>query len=62
MASFGTMAFSNHFGFATLGWLLLLGVGYTLLANLLLLPALIAWRSDDEGEGGPPGAGSSSEG
>jgi hopanoid biosynthesis associated RND transporter like protein HpnN len=62
MASFGTMAFSNHFGFATLGWLLLLGVGYTLLANLLLLPALIAWRSDEEGEGGPPGAGSSSEG
>lgn len=42
MASFGSMAFADHPGFASLGQLLLVGVGYTLLANLVLLPALIA--------------------
>jgi hopanoid biosynthesis associated RND transporter like protein HpnN len=42
MASFGSMAFASHPGFASLGQLLLIGVTYTLLANLVLLPALIA--------------------
>jgi hopanoid biosynthesis associated RND transporter like protein HpnN len=46
MASFGTMAFASHVGFATLGQMLLIGVSYTLLANLILLPALIARRGD----------------
>ena len=44
MASFGSLAFSDHPGFASLGRLLLIGVTYTLLANLILLPALIAGR------------------
>ena len=50
MASFGSMAFSGHVGFATLGKLLLIGVTYTLLANLVVLPALIARRSDADEE------------
>jgi hypothetical protein len=41
MASFGSLAFSNHVGFASMGQLLLLGVACTLAANLLLVPALI---------------------
>ena len=44
MASFGSLAFSSHVGFATLGRFLLIGITYTLLANLVLLPALIALR------------------
>jgi hopanoid biosynthesis associated RND transporter like protein HpnN len=51
MASFGTMALSSHVGFASLGELLLAGVSYTLLANLLVLPALLALR----GGAAPPG-------
>ncbi len=53
MASFGTLALSNHVGFATLGALLLIGVFFVLLANLALLPALLAWRR-------PPAEGGSS--
>ena len=52
-ASFGTLALSNHVGFATLGALLLIGVFFVLLANLALLPALLAWRR-------PPAEGGSS--
>ena len=48
MASFGTMAFASHVGFATLGQLLLLGVAFTLLSNLVVLPALLARRGDTE--------------
>jgi hopanoid biosynthesis associated RND transporter like protein HpnN len=44
LASFGSMAFSNHVGFQTLGLLLVFGIVYTLLSNLVVLPALIAWR------------------
>jgi hopanoid biosynthesis associated RND transporter like protein HpnN len=44
MASFGTLSFSDHVGFSTLGQLLMLGVLFVLLANLILLPALLAWR------------------
>ncbi len=46
MASFGTMAFASHVGFATLGQLLLVGVAFTLLSNLVVLPALLARRGD----------------
>ncbi len=42
MASFGSLALSTHPGLASLGQLLLIGVTYTLLCNLILLPALIA--------------------
>ncbi|MEE2679494.1 MAG: MMPL family transporter [Myxococcota bacterium] len=55
MASFGTLALSNHVGFGTLGALLLIGVFFVLLANLVLLPALLAWR----GPGQDPAVGGS---
>jgi hopanoid biosynthesis associated RND transporter like protein HpnN len=42
VASFGTLGFATHLGLATLGQLLALGVGFTILCNLVLLPALIA--------------------
>jgi hopanoid biosynthesis associated RND transporter like protein HpnN len=45
IASFGTMGFASHLGLATLGRLLTLGVGFTLLCNLIVLPALIALRA-----------------
>ena len=44
MASFGTLAFSAHRGFSSLGILLLVGVAYTLLCNLIVLPALLTLR------------------
>jgi hopanoid biosynthesis associated RND transporter like protein HpnN len=47
MASFGTLAFSAHRGFASLGLLLIIGVAYTLLCNLIVLPALLALRSPE---------------
>jgi len=46
IASFGTMGFATHQGLATLGQLLTLGVGYTLLCNLVVLPALIPLRRE----------------
>ncbi len=42
MGSFGSLALSTHPGIASLGQLLLIGVTYTLLCNLVVLPALIA--------------------
>ena len=44
IGSFGTMGFASHLGLATLGQLLTIGVGFTLLCNLVVLPALIVWR------------------
>jgi uncharacterized protein len=46
VASFGTLAFSTHRGLATLGQLLTLGVFYTMLTTLIVLPAMIParWR------------------
>jgi hopanoid biosynthesis associated RND transporter like protein HpnN len=44
MGSFGSLALSTHPGLASLGRLLLIGVTFTLLCNLVLLPALIAGR------------------
>jgi len=41
-ASFGTLTLSSHRGISTLGQLLLLGVLAMLLANLVVLPALLA--------------------
>jgi len=45
IASFGTMGLATHLGLATLGRLLTIGVAFTALCNLILLPALIALRS-----------------
>jgi hopanoid biosynthesis associated RND transporter like protein HpnN len=46
MGSFGSLALSTHPGLASLGRLLLIGVTYTLLCNLVVLPALIAGRGE----------------
>jgi hopanoid biosynthesis associated RND transporter like protein HpnN len=44
LASFGTLALSEHRGIASLGTLLVIGMALTLAGNLVLLPALIALR------------------
>jgi hypothetical protein len=44
MGSFGSLSLSTHPGLASLGQLLLIGVTFTLLCNLVLLPALIVGR------------------
>jgi len=44
IASFGTLAIVPHQGMANLGQLLVIGVGWTVLANLVLLPALLELR------------------
>lgn len=41
IASFGTLGFASHRGLATLGQLLTLGVGITIVCNLVVLPALV---------------------
>ena len=43
LASFGSLGFSSHRGIASLGQLLALGVAMMLVANLIVLPALLAW-------------------
>ncbi len=43
IASFSTLAFASHQGIASLARLLVLGLTMILLANLLVLPALLAW-------------------
>lgn len=44
IASFGTLVISGHQGIASLGALLVVGMVFTLAANLILLPALLVWR------------------
>jgi hypothetical protein len=39
------MAFTSHRGLATLGLMLTLGVTYTMLCKMIVLPALISLRS-----------------
>jgi predicted RND superfamily exporter protein len=41
IASFGNLAFASHVGIASMGQLLTLGMGVTLVATLILLPALL---------------------
>lgn len=45
IASFASLAFSDHRGIASLGRLLVCGMIMTLLCNLVLLPGLIAFRA-----------------
>jgi hypothetical protein len=45
VASFGTMGLASHLGLATMGQLLTVGVVLTLVCNLVVLPALIDWKS-----------------
>ncbi len=44
IASFGSLGLATHLGLATLGRLLTIGVGFTLVCNLIVLPALIRRR------------------
>jgi hopanoid biosynthesis associated RND transporter like protein HpnN len=44
VATFGTLGISTHRGVSSLGWTLVVGMTWTLMANLLLLPALLALR------------------
>ena len=44
IAGFGTLALVPHKGMANLGQLLVIGVGWTVIANLILLPALLELR------------------
>jgi predicted RND superfamily exporter protein len=44
VASFGALAFSSHRGIASLGVVLVIGLVFTLLCTLVVLPALIEWR------------------
>jgi hypothetical protein len=44
ICSFGTLAFSPHFGMASMGALLSIGLLASLLATLILLPVLLDWR------------------
>jgi hypothetical protein len=44
ITSFGSLAFSAHAGMASLGTLLVVGLLLVLGCNLLVLPALLAWR------------------
>jgi hypothetical protein len=45
IASFGTLIISSHRGVSSLGMLLVVGMLWTLAANLILLPAILAMRS-----------------
>jgi hopanoid biosynthesis associated RND transporter like protein HpnN len=43
--SFGSLALANHNGLNTLGLMLCFGLFYTVVSVLVLLPALLAWRT-----------------
>jgi predicted RND superfamily exporter protein len=53
LASFGTLVLSDHRGIASLGALLLIGMAFTLMGNLVLLPALIALRQGRPDDASP---------
>ena len=43
--SFVALAFAEHRGMASMGQLLAVAIGFILLASLVVLPALLAWRA-----------------
>jgi hopanoid biosynthesis associated RND transporter like protein HpnN len=43
IGSFGSLAVSNHRGTASMGELLMIAIGFTLIATLIVLPALMGW-------------------
>jgi hypothetical protein len=45
IGSFGMLAIMSHRGMSSLGQLLTIGVGSALVANLFVLPSLLAWRT-----------------
>jgi uncharacterized protein len=60
IASFGNLAFATHVGMASMGKLLTIGLVVSMLATLVLLPALLRLR-DGNGNGNGNGNGSTSE-
>jgi hopanoid biosynthesis associated RND transporter like protein HpnN len=46
-ASFGSLAISPHPGMASIGWMLTIGLALILVANLVLIPALLAGRKTE---------------
>jgi predicted RND superfamily exporter protein len=49
MVGFGCLSFYQHPGMATLGVFLFVGVGWCLVATLMLLPVLLAWAGSTRG-------------
>lgn len=45
LLSFVALAFADHRGMASMGQLLAVAIGFMLIATLLVLPALLAWRA-----------------
>jgi predicted RND superfamily exporter protein len=45
LLSFVALAFAEHRGMASMGLLLAIAIGFILLATLVVLPALLAWRA-----------------
>jgi predicted RND superfamily exporter protein len=43
----GSLAISGHPGMVSMGYLLTIAIGYTLITTLFMLPSLIAWVSSD---------------
>lgn len=43
IASFGSLALSGHLGMTSMGQLLTIAIGYTLICMLLVLPAMMVW-------------------
>jgi hopanoid biosynthesis associated RND transporter like protein HpnN len=56
LISFGTLAFSNHLGIASLAKLLCVGIALMLVSNVIVLPAILAWL-DGAREADSPGDG-----
>jgi predicted RND superfamily exporter protein len=58
LASFGTLVLAEHRGIASLGTLLVIGMVFTLIGNLVLLPALLTFSQRRDGGADPlrPGA------
>ena len=50
LISFATLAFSNHLGIASLAQLLCVGILLMLIANVVVLPAILEWLDGDKRE------------
>jgi hopanoid biosynthesis associated RND transporter like protein HpnN len=55
LASFGTLVLAEHRGIASLGTLLVIGMIFTLIGNLVVLPALLAFSQRWGGSPAPEG-------
>jgi len=49
--SFGSLAISSHRGTASMGVLLTIAIGFTLISSLIALPALMAWLESRSAKG-----------